>query len=318
MKRNMKKLATVTVALAGSVTAAIPNAWAADPMQCEAVRLSDVGWLDISATNGVANFLLTSLGYKADLKTLSVPVTYKSLQNEDIDVFLGNWMPAQEKLIEPYMNEGSITHVKQNLDGAKYTLAVPTYLADQGLKSFADIAKFEDGLNGEILGLESGNQGNAKILEMIETDTFGLKDFSVRPSSEAGMLAAAMRENRRQNPYVMLAWEPHPMNVELDLTYLDGGDDWFGPNYGGATVHTLARAGYTDLCPNVGKLLSQLVFTLQMENEIMGSIAEGEDPADAARMWLKDNPDALSSWLEGVTTFKGENGYQAVTQALAE
>lgn len=317
MKRTMKTLVTAT---ALTVTAAITStsAWAQDPAQCQAVRLSDVGWLDISATNGVANFLLSSLGYEVDLKTLSVPVTYQSLQNNDIDVFLGNWMPAQEKLIKPYMDDGTVEHVRKNLDGAKYTLAVPTYLADKGLKDFADIAKFEEDLDGEILGLESGNQGNAKILKMIETDTFGLKNFSVRPSSEAGMLAAAMRENRRENPYVMLAWEPHPMNVQLDLTYLDGGDDWFGPNYGGATVHTVTRSGYSDLCPNVGKLLSQLTFSLQMENEIMGLIAEGEEPDVAAKAWLKENPAALKDWLDGVETADGKDGLSMVNQSLAQ
>ena len=33
---------------------------------------------------------------------LSVPVTFASLKNNDIDVFLGNWMPAQEADREPY------------------------------------------------------------------------------------------------------------------------------------------------------------------------------------------------------------------------
>lgn len=317
MKHTIKGLFAAS-AFAASVIATSTGAWAQDPKQCQTVRLSDVGWLDISSTNGVANFLLTSLGYDVDLKTLSVPVTYQSLQNNDIDVFLGNWMPAQQKLIKPYMDKGTVEHVKQNLDGAKYTLAVPTYLADKGLKSFADIAKFKDELDGQILGLESGNQGNAKILKMIETDTFGLKDFSVTPSSEAGMLSAALRRNRREQPYVMLAWEPHPMNVQLDLTYLDGGDDWFGPNYGGATVHTVTRAGYSDLCPNVGKLLSQLTYSLKMENEIMGLIAEGEEPDVAAKAWLQKHPDALEGWLKDVMTRDGNDGLSKVRQALAE
>lgn len=317
MKRIFTTLAaTGTITLSAVLTTG--TAQAQEPMQCQTVRLSDVGWLDISATNGVASFLLSTLGYKADLKTLSVPVTYQSLENNDIDVFLGNWMPAQEKLIKPYTEKGVIEHVRKNLDGAKYTLAVPTYLAEKGLKNFADIANFEDELDGEILGLESGNQGNAKILKMIETDEFGLKNFSVRPSSEAGMLAAAMRENRRDSPYVILAWEPHPMNVQLDLTYLDGGDDWFGPNYGGATVHTVTRAGYGEQCPNVGKLLSQLEFSLQMENEIMGLIAEGEEPDAAAKAWLTDNPDKLAAWLDGVRTFNDKDGLPVIREVLTQ
>ncbi|MFX6601450.1 glycine betaine ABC transporter substrate-binding protein [Acinetobacter baumannii] len=37
-----------------------------------------------------------------------------------------------------------------NLEGAKYTLAVPKYAAEAGLKTFADIAKFKDKQGGKI------------------------------------------------------------------------------------------------------------------------------------------------------------------------
>ena len=61
---------------------------------CTAVSLSDVGWTDITATNGVAAVVLEALGYTPDIATLSVPVGYEALKNGQTDVFLGNWMPA--------------------------------------------------------------------------------------------------------------------------------------------------------------------------------------------------------------------------------
>lgn len=107
------------------------------------------------------------------------------------------------------------------------------------------------------------------------------------------------------------------MNANFDMVYLTGGDDWFGPNLGGATVFTNVRAGYLGECPNVGALLNNLVFSLAMENEIMGVILnDGEDPDDAAAGWLKANPGALDGWLDGVTTFDGGNGLAAVKTAL--
>ena len=51
------------------------------------------------------------------------------------------------------------------------------------------------------------------------------------------------------------------MNANVEMQYLSGGDDIFGPDYGGATVHTNVRAGYTDECPNVGRFLENLVFS---------------------------------------------------------
>ena len=107
------------------------------------------------------------------------------------------------------------------------------------------------------------------------------------------------------------------MNANFDLTYLSGGDEWFGPDYGGATVYTNVRAGLMEECSNLGQLLKNQKFTLAMENEIMGAILDGgEDPADAAGAWLKEHPEVLESWLDGVTTFEGEPGLPAVKEHL--
>lgn len=107
------------------------------------------------------------------------------------------------------------------------------------------------------------------------------------------------------------------MNANIEMEYLSGGDDVFGPNYGGATVLTNVRAGYRDECPNVGKLLDNLVFSLEMENEIMGAILnDGTDPEKAAAAWLKENPSVLDTWLDGVTTFDGGDAMPAAKEAL--
>ena len=290
---------------------------AADPESCQTVRFSDVGWTDITSTTAATSVVLEGLGYEPETEVLSVPVTYASLKNQDIDVFLGNWMPTMEADVRPYLEDGSVENVGVNLEGAKYTLAVPTYLAEQGLKDFADIAKFRDQLEGQIYGIEPGNDGNRLILQMIEQDSFGLKGFELVESSEQGMLAQVARAAQDQEPIVFLGWEPHPMNANFELTYLSGGDDVFGPNYGGATVYTNVRAGYLEECPNVGQLLKNQKFTLAMENEIMGAILnDGQDPGDAAAAWLKAHPDVVTGWLESVTTFEGEPGLPAVQEHL--
>src|SRR3546814_14209005 len=76
-----------------------------------------------------------------------------------------------------------------------------------------------------------------------------------------------------------------------------------GPDYGGATVYTNVRKGYAGECPNVGKLLSNLEFSLPMEGAIMGAILnDGKNEKVAATEWLKANPGVLDGWLAGVQT----------------
>lgn len=292
-------------------------ALAADPESCKTVRFADVGWTDITATTATASVILDALGYAPETQVLSVPVTYTSLSSKDIDVFLGNWMPTMEADIKPYLENQTVESINMNLEGAKYTLAVPQYTYDAGLKDFSDIAKFKDKLGNKIYGIEAGNDGNRLILDMIEANQFDLGGFELVESSEAGMLAAVQKAAGSKEDVVFLGWEPHPMNANIDMAYLSGGDDVFGPDFGGATVHTNVRAGYVGECPNVGKFVSNLVFSLEMENEIMGAILnDGADPAAAAMAWLKANPDTIAPWLEGVTTFDGGDAKAAVAAAL--
>ena len=236
---NIQNMTTKTLtALAISSFAFGANA-SIEPQQCENVRFADVGWTDITATTAVTSELLKGLGYKTKTDLLSVPVTYSSMANGDIDVFLGNWMPTMEGDIAKYREAGTVETVRANLEGAKYTLAVPKYVYDSGVKSFADLAKHADKFKDRIYGIEPGNDGNRLIQSMIDSDAFGLKDFSLVESSEAGMVSQVSRAARRSQWIVYLGWAPHPMNSNVEMEYLSGGDDFFGPNYGGANVYTL-------------------------------------------------------------------------------
>ncbi|MCF4129960.1 choline ABC transporter substrate-binding protein (plasmid) [Methylobacterium sp. SyP6R] len=293
------------------------TAAAADPAACKTVRFADVGWTDITATTALASRILVGLGYTPKTQTLSVPVTYASLGAKTIDVFLGNWMPTMEADRKPYLDKKAIEVIGPNLTGAKYTFAVPDYLYNEGLKSFSDIAKFRRQLKGKIYGIEPGNDGNRTILTIIKDNTYGLGNFDLVESSEQGMLAQVDRAIQRKEPILFLGWEPHPMNTKFPIRYLSGGDDTFGPNYGGAEIFTNLRAGYAAECPNLGRFFKNLTFDLNMENVVMGSILfDGLDPDKAADKWLKANPEAWKRWLAGVETVDGKPGLPAEEASL--
>jgi len=79
---------------------------------CGTVTFSDVGWTDITSTTAATSVVLNALGYETDIKVLSVPVTYISMQEGDVDVFLGNWMPTMEGDIAPYREAGTVDTVR--------------------------------------------------------------------------------------------------------------------------------------------------------------------------------------------------------------
>lgn len=301
----------------GLLMAMAPMAMAEVPQSCQTVDFAEVGWTDITATTALTREVLEGLGYETTSNTSSVPIAYAGMKNGDFDVFLGNWMPSMASISDPYIEKGQVDRLNANLEGAKYTLAVPQYVYDAGVTSLGDLDEHAEKFDSSLYGIEAGNDGNLLIQSMIDDDAFGLGDWQLIDSSEAAMLAELGAKIGREEWMVFLGWEPHPMNTNFDIAYLKGADDYFGPNLGGATVYTNTRAGYVDDCPNVGTLLNNLKFTLDMENTIMGAIMDGgEQPRAAARSWLQANPGVLDGWLEGVTTVSGEPGLPAVKEAL--
>jgi len=307
----------IAALLLSSVVGAATAAHAADPESCRTVRISDLGWTDIALTSNTAAKILTALGYQPEMQLLGLNVTYEMLKKGDIDVFLGNWRPIQDEQFKSYYDEGSVVPLAVNLEGAKYTLAVPKYVADAGVKSFDDLAAHADQFGSKIYAIEPGS--NQPLLDMVAADRHGLGKWEIVESSEAAMLAQVDKSVPKKEWVVFLGWEPHPMNMTLQMEYLSGGDIEFGPNFGGATVRTIARKDFAAQCPNAARLFSNLVFDLAYENVGMDMIMnKGETAEDAAVAMMAKHPEKVEKWLDGVTTFDGQPGLGAVETAIGE
>jgi len=307
----MSKSLLSSVAI-GAATAS--SAFAAEPESCKTVRFADVGWTDIQVTTGATSVVLEALGYQPEVSTLSVPVTYASLKNKDLDVFLGNWMPSMTADIQPFLDDKSVEQIGTNLEGAGYGLVVPQFVADAGVTSLSELSANTEKFGGKIYGIEPGNDGNRIFQTMIDDPKNNLSGFTLVESSEAGMLMEAEKALKNNQWIIFLGWTPHPIMGEMKIHYLDGmGDSGFGA----ASVLTNVRAGYTAECPNVGKMLSNIKFTLEMEGAMMDPVLkDGANPKETARTWLKSNPDAVKAWLRDVTTFDGGDAAAALDAAL--
>jgi glycine betaine/proline transport system substrate-binding protein len=309
---------TRLAAVAGVLLALAPAASrAADPAECRTVRLADIGWADVSATTALAGLILKDLGYTPKPTELSVAATYQALKAKDVDVFLGNWMPSMEPDRKSYVADKSIDVLGPNLEGTKFTLAVPQYTWDKGLHDFADIQKFGKDLGFKIYGIEPGNDGNQHIQDLIRDPKLGLDKFQLVDGSEQAMLSQVEKAYRARKPIVFLGWQPHPMNRSMKIAYLTGGDATFGPDFGAENVYTNVRTGYVAACPNVGKLLENLKFDLGAEDTMMDSILNRNmDPTRAAASWLRGHKSVLKAWLDGVTTIDGRPGEAVVAGRL--
>jgi glycine betaine/proline transport system substrate-binding protein len=309
----MRKLLAASAMSLVMAVAANSAAQAAEPDSCKVIRMADVGWTDNTAQNGLLKNVVKPLGYEVKEDVLGLPIILEGLKNKDLDLFLDNWMPSNAANVQPYLDEKSIDSLQPNLVGAGYGPVVPQYVADAGVKSLADLATNTDKFEGKFYGIEPGNDGNKIVQAKIDDPANKLDGWELVESSEQGMLVQAEKAIKNNEWIVFLGWAPHPVMGKMPLVYLSGFE---ADGFGEAKINALTRPGYTTDCANMGKLLANLKFELNMESAIMETILAGKDGETAANEWLKANPAVLDTWLAGVTTFDGQDGAAAVKKAL--
>lgn len=274
------------------------------------------GWTGLNVKNEVLSQVLEHLGYDVERFPASLPLVYSGVASGDIDAFAGVWIPSSQSMIEPHYDDGTVTLAGTHLDGARYGTAVPQHVCDEGITSFADLDEHADRFDHEYFGLEPGNDGNELILEAIEQDTYGLGDWNLVESSISAMLTRVESAIEDGEPVVFSAWIPHWMNVVYDLCYLEDPENVWG---GGSRVDTIVNTAYADAHPNVARFLEQFSIEPEMQSQWILEYGFEERPADVvAAEWIRENPDVVSAWLEGVTTVEGADGADAVRTAIEE
>ena len=92
------------------------------------------------------------------------------------------WPPSQAPLVKAR----KIDIAANNLSDARIGFATSKAAYDAGLKTYADIARFRDQLDGKLCGIEPGSGANGAIAKMISDNTFGLSGFKLVGSQRTG------------------------------------------------------------------------------------------------------------------------------------
>nr|WP_295711844.1 ABC transporter substrate-binding protein [uncultured Halomonas sp.] len=275
-------------------------------------------WPGITVKTAIAEQLLNPLGYETSTQEIGLQVIYQGIESGDIDAFLGAWLPAQREMFDPRKESGVLIDVANNVDGAQMTLAVPEYLFEDGLQSFADLDDYRDQLDGEIHGFGAGSAASEILNNAIDNDTWGLGDWQLVDTSEVGMLSAARDAISREEPIVWVGWTPHWMNLELPMRYLEDPEDLFGENNGESDVLTLLRGDYAEANPNVVTFFEQFTFSAEEQSWMIQAFGQEErDLADVAEQWIVDHPERIEAMLADVTTSDGDPAWPVIEAELS-
>ncbi len=321
LSNNKKLVVLLSLVLAVSLVAGCGGQQASQEEETadkeEAVKLKEVkfgyvNWPGVTMKTHVSKRVLETLGYEVTMDSYTQQVLFTGMENDEIDAFLGNWIPTMKVNFEPYKEKGVVVNVQTNLEEALYQTAVPEYVWEAGVKSMADLHKHAEKFDKQIVGIEPGNDGNQIIKQAIDNNTYNLKDWELVTGSTAAMLAAVGKATKNEEWIAFNGWEPHWMNVKYDIKYLKDPEGIWGD---ADRVDTAARPELEKEAPNFWKFLDQFKVTGKMQSKWILEYQEKErDPKKVADEWLANNLDQAKEWVKGMKSIDGKDAQQVLEE----
>lgn len=255
----------------------------------ETIKLGYVQWACAEASTHLAQaVIMDKLGYDVTVTSLEAGGLYAGLADGDLDAQTTAWLPITHKdYMDRYGDE--MDDYGPLYNDARIGLVVPEYV---GIDSIEELNANADKLEGRIVGIDGG----AGIMQATEQaiEDYDL-DMNLLESSDMAMTAALADAYMEEEWIVVTGWTPHWKFASFDLKFLE---DPLGIYGGAEDIHVMARKGLDEEAPDVAGFLKNYFLEDYQLGAVIGAIADGAEPLDAARDWIAENEDVVEGWLQ--------------------
>lgn len=285
----IKKLVSLTLAavMAGSVST-IALAQDAKP-----VKIGWAAWSDAEfVTKLAAKLIKDELGQEVELVQTDVAPLYQGVSRGDLDAMMMAWLPQTHadyyaKIKDDVETLGTV------YENAKLGWVVPNYIPEDAINSIEDLAKDEvkEKLGNTVQGIDPG-AGLTRLSQQALKD-YGLDDYKLQISSEAGMLTTVDRAVRSEDWFVATSWSPHWMFGKYDIRYIEDPKTSLGE---AEHVDVLARKGFKEDNPEVAGFLSRMQLPI---DDLQAGMFNAQETSyeEAVAKYIEDHPDQVNAWL---------------------
>ncbi|MCI1986386.1 MAG: glycine/betaine ABC transporter, partial [Lactobacillus sp.] len=128
-------------------------------------------------------------------------------------------------------------------------------------------------------------------------------NWQLQTSSTAAMTSTLDKAIKHKQPIVITGWQPHWMFTKYRLKFLKDPKGVYGK---AENIHTIVRKDLKKDAPQAYTMLDRFYWTPAQMSNVMLKVNAGEDPAKAARAWLKAHPEALAKWTKGLSKVHGQ------------
>lgn len=286
MFKTLVSMGLAAVMVGGIATTAVAQ-------DAKPVKIGWAAWSDAEfVTKLAAKLIKDELGHEVELVQTDVAPLYQGVSRGDLDAMMMAWLPQTHadyfaKIKDDVETLGTV------YDGAKLGWVVPTYIPEDMISSIEDLAKDEvkEKLGNTVQGIDPG-AGLTRLSEQALKD-YGLSDYKLQISSEAGMLTTVDRAVRSEDWFVATSWSPHWMFGKYDIRYIEDPKASLGE---AEHVDILARKGFKEDNPEVAGFLSRMKLPIaDLESAMFNAQETSYD--EAVQKYIEDHPDQVKAWL---------------------
>jgi glycine betaine/proline transport system substrate-binding protein len=254
-----------------------------------AIKLGYVQWACAEASTHLAQaVIMDKLGYDVSTVSLETGALYAGVADGDLDAQTTAWLPVTHKdYMDQYGDE--LDDYGKLYSNARIGLVVPGYVE---VDSIEGLNEFADKFGGRIVGIDGG-AGIMRATEQAIED-YEL-DLELIESSDMAMTAALADAYLEEEWIVVTGWTPHWKFASFDLKFLEDPQGIYG---GAEDIIVMARKGLDEDAPEVASFLKNYYLEDYQLGAVIGAIAGGAEPLDAARAWIAENEDVVESWLQ--------------------
>ncbi|WP_206958164.1 glycine betaine ABC transporter substrate-binding protein [Trinickia acidisoli] len=283
-------IAKVAISAFAALSLGVGSAAAAEP-----IKLAITDWADVLATANVAKYVLeTKLNQPVKFVNADIGIQFEGVARGDLDIMVGGWLPVTHAVYyAKYKND--LDDVGIIYTGGRNGWAVPAYVPESELSSISDLNKpdVKSKLDGTIQGIGPGAglmQASEKTMQ-----SYGLSDYHLQSSSEAGMLAAVSRAYQSKQWVVATVWSPHWLWQKWHMRYLKDPKGTLG---GEEQIHAFASKQFASKFPRADVFFKHFKLTLADVEAIEFDGNSTNDYAAAAKKFVDAHPDKLKAWLQ--------------------
>lgn len=266
------------------------------------ITLPYVAWAGETARTPLLGKALEDVGYNVEITQVEAGPMWASVA-DDKDTFTASaWLPTTHKeYMDKYKDDVEVYDDTPLIDKAPLALTVPEYVDVDSIEDLKGNKELGEAVDWTITGIDAG----AGIMNSTEKaiDNYDLDKWKLQASSESAMISELQKKIKKKEPIIITGWKPHWIYAEMDLKMLEDPDEIYGGD--GDEIVLVFNKDFKEAHPAAYKIATQFAqnYDEDDEDELMGPIfGEDKDAGKVAEQFMKDHPDQVKKWEDGVAS----------------